>query len=146
MIPVALLKKRSLFIILLASSTANPLLALPVKNHPIVKRNIKSSKQSQKIQDMLVNKGLEKEAALRKTNRLFNSSKDFENKLAKIYNSPVLSVSKEKISKALLQYALHEKSLDLESYSGVLGFIQNASMRKLNKQELNAVKEIALFN
>lgn len=144
MIRIALLKKRSLFIILLASSTANPLLALPAKNHSIVKRNIKCSKLSQKIQDILVNKGLEKEAALRKTTKLFNSTKDFENKLQNIYNSPNLPISKEKINDALVQYALNEKNLDLGSYSGVLGLVQNASMKRLNTQELNDIKKITL--
>ena len=144
MIQISLFKNRSLFIILLASSTANPLLALPIKNNTIVKRSVRTSNISQKVQETLVNKGLEIEAALRKTNKLFNTTVNVENKLTLIHNSAHLSVSKEKINNTLSDYALHEKKLDLESYDGVLRFIQNTSMKKLNKQALSEIKKIAL--
>lgn len=146
MIPIALFKKRSLFIILLASSTANPLLALPKQSHPIIKRNVKSSYISQKIQDQLINKGLEQEIASKKINKLFQNNKNLEYKLNHIYNSSILSISKEKLNDTLGKYALYEKSLDLNSYSGILGFIQNISMKKLNEKELNAIKDIALLS
>lgn len=144
MIKIAFFEKRSLFIILLASSTVNPLLALPAKNPSVIKRDIKSSKFSQNIQNLLVNKGLEKEIALKKTNKLFTSSENFENRLQHIYNSFKLSISKEKLNDALVKYALYEKSLDLNSYSGVLGFLQNISLQKLDDQQLSNIKKIAL--
>lgn len=146
MIQTALFRNRSLFIILLASSTANPLLALPIKNQTIAKKSLRASNISQKIQDKLVNKGLEKEVALCKTNKLFNSTSNVENKLTLIHNSPHLSITKEKVNNTLMHYALHEKKLDLESYGGVIGFIQNTSMKKLNKQALSDIKKITLLN
>lgn len=144
MIRIALLKNRSLFIILLASSTVNPLLALPVKNQSIVKRSVKSSKLSQAVQNTLINKGLEKEVALGKVNKLFSSIENFENKLTYIYASGEFSISKEKLHNTLMSYALYEKNLDLNSYSGVLGFIQSASLQKLDSKQLNSIKKIAV--
>jgi len=144
MIRISLFKKRSLLVILLVGSTANPLFALPAKNNFVIKRDIKKINISQEIQNLLVDKGLEKDIALHKTDKLFKNSNNIENKLSRIYNSSNLGISKEKLDETLSRYALHEDSLDLNSYSGVLGLVQNVSLKKLDTIELNEIKKIAL--
>ena len=141
MIRITFFTKNTLLVILLASTAANPLLALPLKKHTIVKKNQQNSNISQKIQTILINKGLDKEVALSKVNKLLKSCN--ADKLNYLYNSSDLSIPTENLNDALMKYALYEKSLDFNSYDSLIGLIQSASLSRLNNEELKYVRQIA---
>ena len=141
MIRITFFTKHTLLVILLASGTFNPLLALPLKKYSIVKKNQQNSNVSQKIQAILVDKGLDEEVALSKVNKLFKNSNT--DKLNHLYSSSNLSVSKENLNDALAKYALYEKNLDFNSYDSLLGLIQSTSLNRLNNKQLQYVKRIA---
>jgi len=143
MIRITLFKKQSLLIILLVGSTANPLLALPLKNPSVIKKDVQQLQITQEIKNILINKGLEQESALKKVAKVFKNNKNVESKINRIYTSSTLSLSKDKINDSLVKYALYEKTLDLNSYSGVLGFIQTISLEKMDTQHLSEIKAIA---
>ena len=144
MIRITFLTKGSMLFVLLVSNSVNPLLALPPKPNPIVKNNREISRVSNEIKSLLFNKGLDKEVAIKKVNKLFENSKHNSiDKLLHLYNNPELSISKERLNKTLSEYALHEKSLDLNSYSSLIGLVQSTMFQSLNKKQLDYINHIA---
>ena len=141
MIRVTFFTKNTLLVILLASTTANPLLAFPIKKHSIVKKNQENSNISQKIETILVDKGLDEEVAFHQVSKLFKGNNT--DKLNQILNNSDLSISKEKLNDALVKYALYEKKLDLNSYDSLVGLLQRVSLHPLENKQLTYIKNIA---
>ena len=135
--------KRSMLFVLLVSNSVNPLLlALPQKPHPVVKNNRQALRISNEIKNILLNKGLDKEVAVSKVNKLFKNNRGKTNKLLDLCNNPEFSISKKNLNSTLSKYALHEKQLNLNSYSSLIGLVQSTKLQSLNKKQLDYISQI----
>ena len=143
MIQIRIFTQQSILVILLASNTLSPLLALPLKPHATIKRNLQTSSILQKIKNILVEKGLDNDIALEKTNTLLRVDKSTIAKLQCLYESSKLSISQEALVEELAKYALYGKELDVNSYNSLIGLTQNILSRPLNNTELNHIQDIA---
>ncbi len=145
MVKIFILTKRSIFLIVLVSSTFNPLLAVPLYEDSTKQTLQKAEAANVDIENILISKGLQKDAAAAKVGRLFQKNRDFAAKIAKLYNDKELKLSKKTVLNAFAEYALFDKSCDLNSYDSLLGFVQNIKS-ELSKKELNAIRSIADFS
>ena len=66
MIQVKLFTQKSILVVLLVSNTMNPLLAFTGKAHPVIKRNQQVYSIFEKIKNVLLDKGLDENAAAEK--------------------------------------------------------------------------------
>ncbi|WP_373035469.1 hypothetical protein [Sulfurimonas sp.] len=135
--------KRSVLLILLTSSAFNPLLALHHEPYSIVKNALQISNVKIDIRNILMGKGLDKDIAISKTNKLFSNNKHTANTLSDLYNYPEIFISKEKLNDALAKYALYEKHLDLSSYNSIVSLAQAVSLQSLSSKHLNTLKHLA---
>jgi len=138
---ISILTKRSIFLIFLASSAANPLFASTIYIYSASERYEKAQITQKEIQNLLISKGLENGAASKKSQALFKKDKNFDSKLAHLCNNPHLALSREKIVEAFAKYALFDKECDLSSYDSLVGFVQSITP-DLNQRQLSAIKEI----
>lgn len=144
---VLLFNTRTAFIVLLLGNSALPLYALP----PVtVHKN--SSHQAEEgiienIAELLEAQGLEKSVALEKTKRLFSRQyQNIEIKLHHLQTHPDLLLSAEKINRTLARRALFEKSLNLDSYASLVGFIQEVKGHPLEQNALKAIEQITTLS
>ncbi|EDZ62473.1 hypothetical protein SMGD1_2823 [Sulfurimonas gotlandica GD1] len=135
--------KRSVLLILLTSSAFNPLLALQHEPYSIVKNTLQISNVKIDIRNILIGKGLDKDIAISKTNKLFFNHKHTANTLSDLYNYPEIFISKEKLNDVLATYALYEKHLDLSSYNSLVSLAQTVSLQSLSTKHLNTLKHLA---
>ncbi|WP_294966763.1 hypothetical protein [Sulfurimonas sp.] len=133
MIYKILFSKRSVLLILLTSSAFNPLLALPNQPYSIVKSTLQISS---------IDKGLDKDIAVSKANKLFFNNKYTANSISDLYNYPEIFVSKEKLNDELAKCALYEKHLDLNSYNSMVSLAQAVSLQSLSTKHLNTLKHL----
>lgn len=138
---ISILTKRSIFLIFLASSAANPLFASTVYIYSASERQQERYVTHKDIQDLLVSKGLENSIAIKKSHALFKNSKNINLKLSHLCKNPDLALPRGKIVKAFAQYALFGKECDMNSYDSLVGFVQSISPN-LDKRQLSAIKEI----
>ncbi len=138
---ISILTKRSVFLIFLASSAANPLFASTVYIYSASERQQEISITHKDIQDLLISKGLEKSVAVKKSHTLFKNSQNINLKLSHLCKNPDLGLQRGKIIKAFAQYALFNKECDLNSYDSLVGLVQSISPN-LNQRQLGAIKEI----
>lgn len=141
MAKISLLTKRSVFLIFLASSAANPLFASTIYIYSASERQQERSVTQKDIQDILISKGLENSAALKKSQAVFKNSQNIHLKLSHLCKNSNLALQRDKIVEAFAKYALFDKECDLNSYDSVVGFVQSISPN-LNKRQLSAIKEI----
>ena len=138
--------KRSVLFVLLVSNSFNPLLAFEHKPYSIVKNKQQISSIEIDIKNILINSGLDVDAAQSKTDKLFKNTQYSAETLFRLYNTPELFTSKEMINEALSKYALFEKTLDFSSYSSLVGLVQSISLKPLDEKQLNAIKNISALN
>ncbi|MFT5659678.1 MAG: hypothetical protein ACI9TV_000300 [Sulfurimonas sp.] len=143
MIQIKIFTQQSILVILLVSNAMSPLLALPQKSNQIIKRNQQVSNIFQKITNILVEKGLDHDVALQKTNTLLNINKNTIERLHSLYESSELFIPQEELVEELAKYALYEKKLNLNSYSSLIGLTQSILSRPLNDKELRHIQDIA---
>lgn len=146
MIRIVFFTKRSVLFVLLVGNAFNPLLALEPKSHSIVKNKIQVSSIEIDIKNILINKGLDVEAAKSKVNKLFKNTDYRVDTLFHLYNTPELLTSKEILHDALAKYALYEKTLDISSYGSLVGLIQSTSLKPLDTIQLDAIRHISVLN
>lgn len=139
---IKVLTQRSVLVLFLAANAFNPLLALPLKSHPVVKRNQQVSSIFQKINNILQEKGLDSDAALQKVTALLEADAKTLDRLHYLYESPELFISKEQLVEELANYALFEKKLDLNSYDSLIGLAQSVLSRPLVQKEFNYLQQI----
>lgn len=142
MIQIKIFTQQSILVILLVSNAMSPLLALPQKSNQIIKRNQQVSNISQKVTSILVEKGLDHNIALQKTNTLLNVNKNTIERLHSLYQSSELFISQEELVEELAKYALYEKKLNLNSYSSLIGLTQSILSRPLSDKELHSLQGI----
>lgn len=142
MIYKILFSKRSVLLILLTSSAFNPLLALPNQPYSIVKSTLQISSIEIDIGNILISKGLDKDIAVIKTNKLFFNNKYTANSISDLYNYPEIFISKEKLNDELAKYALYEKHLDLNSYNSMVSLAQAVSLQSLSTKHLSTLKHL----
>jgi len=135
--------KRSVLFILLTGSTFNPLLALPYEPYLTSKSTLQISSVKIEIRNKLIDKGLDKDIAISKTNKLFSNNKHAANSIFDLYNYPEIFISKEKLNDALAKYALYEKHLDLSSYKSLISLAQTVSLQPLTPKHLDTLKHLA---
>ncbi|HEY9204255.1 MAG TPA: hypothetical protein VIM82_07975 [Sulfurimonas sp.] len=138
---ISILTKRSVFLIFLASSAANPLFASTVYIYSASERQQEISITHKDIQDLLISKGLEKSIAVKKSHTLFKNSQNINLKLSHLCKNPNLALSRDKVIEAFAKYALFNKECDLNSYDSLVGFVQSISPN-LDQRQLGAIKEI----
>lgn len=141
MAKISILTKRSIFLIFLASSAANPIFASTIYIYSASERYERSQISQKDIQDLLISKGLENSVAEKKSQALFKNGQNINSKLTHLCNDQNLALSREKIIKTFAQYALFNKECDLNSYDSLVGFVQSISPN-LNHRQLNAIKKI----
>lgn len=141
MTKISVLTKRSVFLIFLASSAANPLFASTIYIYSASERQQERSVTHKDIQDILISKGLENNAALKKSQAVFKNSQNINLKLSYLCKNPNLALQRDKIVEAFAKYALFDKECDLNSYDSVVGFVQSITPN-LNHKQLSAIKEI----
>lgn len=135
--------KRSVLFVLLVSSSVSPLLALPSQQSPTLKNKTQISPIFNDIKNVLANKGLDEDAAIKKVDKLFKDKKSISTKLSQLYNNLHISQSKDTIINALAKYALYEKSLDLNSHSSLVGFVQSITLKPLDKNQLAYISSLS---
>lgn len=138
---ISILTKRSIFLIFLASSAANPLFASTIYIYSASERQQERSVTHKDIQDLLISKGLENSVAVKKSLALFKNSQNINLKLSHLCKNQDLGLQRGKIIKAFAQYALFDKECDMNSYDSLVGFVQSISP-DLNQIQLSAIKEI----
>ncbi len=143
MVRIAFFTKRSVFFVLLVSNAINPLLAVEPKICSIVTNKQQESNMVLDIKNMLVERGLELDAAEAKASKLFNNSEYKADTLMRLCNTPELCISKDVLNNTLAKYALYEKELDFSSYSSLVALVQSVSAQPLNKQQFEAIEKIA---
>ena len=141
MIHIRVITQQSVLIIFLISNSLNPLLALPTKAPISKKRNQKTVNVFQEIQNILVEKGLDNDAALEKTKKLLYTKQNTIEKLQYL-NSGKLHIPQKELLETLAKYALYEKELNLNSYGDLLSFYQNILNRSLNHEEKEYIENI----
>lgn len=141
MTKISILTKRSVFLIFLASSAANPLLASTIFIYSASERHHEKVISQSDIQDVLISKGLENSVAIKKSQAVLKKNKNSYSKLAHLSNNPNLALPKNKIIEAFAKYALFDKECDLNSYDSVVGFVQSINPN-LSDAQFNAIKEI----
>ena len=142
MLRITLLTKHSVFFVFLISNTVNPLLASAAQPISIVKNRQQRSSLYQDIINLLIQRGLDENVAVKKVKNLFKDSKTTSDNLSHLYNYPELFISKEKIDETLANYALHEKSFSASSYTSLIGLSQNILLQPLSNEQLDTVKHI----
>lgn len=142
MIQIKIFTQQSILVILLVSNTFNPLLAFPTKSHPLAKRNQQVSNIVQKVTNILVQKGLDHDAALEKATTLLQAQDYTLQKLNYLFQNSELTISQDELIEELAKYALYGKKLDLNSYSSLVGLTQSVLSRPLNKIELEHIQYI----
>lgn len=141
MIQIKLFTQKSILVVLLVSNTVNPLLAFTSKEHPVIKKNQQVHSIFDKVKNMLLDRGLNEDAATQKTIQLLHVEKNTLKKLEFIYSNSSFLIEKQKLIETLATYALYEKKLDLNSYSSLLGLAQSILSRPLNKDELKYLQQ-----
>ncbi|MCK9454956.1 MAG: hypothetical protein WCY51_06950 [Sulfurimonas sp.] len=141
MAKISILTKRSVFLIFLASSAANPLFASTIYIYSASERYQKAPITQRDVQDALISKGLQNSIAAKKSQAMFKKSQNINSKLTHLYNNSGLGLSREKIIEAFAKYALFDKECDLNSYDSVVGFVQSITPN-LTQTQLNSIKEI----
>jgi len=141
MIQIKLFTQKSILVVLLVSNTVNPLLAFTGKEHPVIKRNQQVHSIFDKVKNVLVDKGLNEDAAIKKTIQLLHVENNRMKKLELLYSSSSFFLEKQKLIDTLAKYALYEKKLDLNSYSSLLGLAQSILSRPLNQNELTYIQQ-----
>jgi len=142
MTKISILTKRSVFLIFLASSAANPLFASTIYVYSASERYEKAPITQKDIQSILISKGLDESAAVKKSRALFKKDQNIRLKLTHLYNNPELALSRKQIVEAFAKYALFEKECDLNSYDSLVGFVQSITPN-LNKEQLERIQKIA---
>lgn len=138
---ISILTKRSIFLIFLASSAADPLFASTIYIYSASERQQERFVTHKDIQDLLISKGLENSVAIKKSHALFKNSQNINSKLTHLCKNPNLAFPREKIIEAFAKYALFDKECDLNSYDSLVGFVQSISPN-LDQKQLSAIKEI----
>jgi len=134
---------RSLLVAILVGSSMTPLLAVPSKTFFVTKSKRQNLQIFHNVKDALTQKGLDEEASLYKVNKLFEKSANFTAKVSLLSKNPILSLSQESINNALVKYALYEKNLNLNSYSSLVSFVQNATSQPLNNEQLQYLSSVS---
>ena len=142
MIKIRILTQQSVLVVFLLANAVNPLLALPNKVQTNVKRKQRTLDLHKELKNLLINKGLEGQVADAKSKKLLKNVENLS-LLSKLYESSEFQLSKENILETLCKYALYEKTLELNSYSAHLGFLQHLLGRPLNNRELKELEQIA---
>lgn len=143
MIRIRVIVQRSVLVVFLAANSFNPLLALSTKVPTTSKRNQKVVGLFQEIKNILINKGLNEDAAFKKTVKLLQGKDNIVEKIYNFKNASELSISHDRLTETLAKYALHEKDLQLDSYTSFIGFTQSILERPLNHNELKYIQKIA---
>lgn len=141
MAKISILTKRSVFLIFLVSSAANPLFASTIYIYSASERYQEAPITHNDIQNVLISKGLENSVAIKKSQTVLKSSQNSYSKLTHLSHNPKLGLSKKKIIEAFAKYALFDKECDLNSYDSLVGFVQSINP-KLSDVQLRAIKEI----
>ena len=143
MVKIFVITRDSLLFILLVSSTSY---ALGTSTTNPTQSTLQQRDVSQKAWDVeqaLLAKGLEKQAAKQKSEKLLRSSPTLFQKLTQLASHKDFQLSTESILEQLTLYALYEKPCKLDSYSGMLGFLQKISPQLTSKQ-LSTVRSLTL--
>ena len=136
------LTQRSILVILLVSNTIHPLFAFSDKTHHESKKSQQISKIFEKIKNLLVDKGLNEDVAIKKTRKLLAAQQKSIKKLEILCANGNFLNEKSKLFDTLATYALHERSLDINSYSSLIGLAQNVLSRPLRKSEKEYLQEV----
>jgi len=144
---IVLLNTRTAFIVLLLGNTAFALQPQP----PV--RVLTDSKQrtvqrvQKNVSDLLVSQGLEDSVAMNKVNALFpDDALHIDTKIKHLQDHPAIALKSDDIEKSLAKRALFDRSLDLDAYDALVGFVQETGKKVLDDKALKAVQQIATLN
>jgi hypothetical protein len=141
MVKIFVITRDSLLFILLVSSTSQALESAATHPTHITLQQHDVSQKAWDVEKALEVKGLDKQAAKQKSEKLFASSPLLSQKLTLLASHKELQLSSEGILEQLTLYALYEKPCELHSYAGVLGFLQKFHP-KLNSTQIEIIKKI----
>lgn len=141
---IFILNTQSVLIIFLITGFANPIHAIQYTPETF---RIKS--ENLFIKDEVVrnleDRGLEKSSAQKKIANLFNGS-FIDAKLAQLQTHPSLMIGTEALIASIAKRALFDRKVNMNDYNSLLGLVQDVNVKCLNKDELEAVKNIAIMN
>lgn len=145
---IVLLNTRTVLIILLMGNSAlSTIEAMPLETTQIDGNYHVLDNTHKSIAAHLEAQGLEKSVAKKRAQDLFSSNgNDIEVKLHHLQTHPSLALSRQEIDKALAKRALYQRSLDLDTYASLVGFLQEIKAHPLDKGVLEAVQQITTLN
>lgn len=136
---ILVITQRSFLFIFLISANSYAL------SEPKYLPSAKEQKQNlfYELSTYLNNKGLEENVAQQKVHKLLESSPQLSQKVQQLSKLGSINLTKEMLFEKLSEYALFEKKCDLNSYSGLVGFVQkiDPTLTSGAKQSLEALAE-----
>lgn len=100
-----------------------------------------------RIGTLLEEKGLDKEAAQAKVQKLFGgNSVDLNVALWNLKHTMGTELSNTELEAALVKRALFEKPVNFDSYDSIVGLMQEIKGTALDAQTLNKLKSVATLN
>lgn len=141
---IFLLNTQSVLIIFLITGFSNPIYAIQFTPETF---HIKPENLFIKgaVVENLEDRGLERSAAQQKASDLFNGSL-IDVKLGKLQTHPSLMIGIEPLITSLAKRALFDRKVNMNDYHSLLGLVQDINGKYLNKDELEAVKNIAIMD
>lgn len=141
---IFLLNTQSVLIIFLITGFANPIYAIQ-----FTPETFQTKAENLSIKDTvaqnLEDRGLERSIAQQKTADLFNGS-SIDTKLTQLQMHPSLMIGTEPLITSLAKRALFDRKVNMNDYYSLLGLVQDINGKCLNKDELEAVKDIAIMD
>lgn len=135
MVKIFVLTRDSLLFILLVSTTSHALESSAARPYQATPKLQEVSQKTWDLEKALLAKGLEKEAAKQKAQKLFSSSPMLGQKLTQLASHKDLELTKEALLEQLTRYALYEKPCQLNTYAGMYGFVQKIVPDLSHKQK-----------
>lgn len=143
MVKIFVITRDSLLFILLVSSTSYALEAPLAQQTQITLQQQNPTQKVWDVEKALLAKGLEKQTARQKSEKLFASSPLLSQKLSLLASHQDFQLSTESILEQVTLYALHEKPCKLDTYAGMLGFVQKIAP-KLRSEQLQKLASLSL--
>jgi|APIni6443716594_1056825.scaffolds.fasta_scaffold759912_1 hypothetical protein len=141
---ILLLNTQSVLIIFLITGFSNPIYAIQ-----FIPETFHTKAESPSIKDAVVqnlaDRGLERSTAQQKTADLFNGSL-IDTKLTQLQMHPSLMIGTEPLIASVAKRALFDRKVNMNDYHSLLGLVQDINGKCLNKDELEAVKNIAMMD
>lgn len=139
-----LLHGRTALLALLVTNVIQPLHAVRETKTSVTQNRKANTPLTGSVIRKLENDGLDHQAAVEKAAEMLRGDPQFAAmKLDLLLSHGRLGLSDEAVVEAMARRALFGKSLDLDSYDSLTGFIQDIKGRPLNELERGVVREIA---